>query len=56
MTILQIFLVFNDFDTLEEYWSGIEKHVSQLGFVWFFFLIPLMIKQDFQVFRRPQYP
>lgn len=33
MPISQIVLIFDDVDSLEEYWSGILEDVPQLGFV-----------------------
>lgn len=31
--VSQVFLVLDDFDSFEEYWSGFLKNISRFGFV-----------------------
>ena len=38
MTVSHTCLVFDDVDSLKEYWSGVLHNVPQVGFVLLFFL------------------
>lgn len=37
------FVAFHDFDPFEEHWSSISYNITELGFVWFLFMIKLRL-------------
>ena len=48
MTVSQTFLVFDDRESFEKYWSGFLQHASQFWFVWWFFFEVMGFREEDQ--------
>lgn len=51
MRVPWAFLVFDDFDSIEKYWSGVLQYVFLLGFAWWMIILVLWVSTNKCVFN-----